>query len=912
MPVRTGRHVIAPLVFIVAAGFIAGAGPATASHGGAWHVLDRVSVSVVGGDANGASGASAISGDARFVAFISDARNLVSEPAERCCATNSNVFLRDRVANTTTQVDVDVNGDDPSRSAEGGDFGVDISNDGRYVVFASDDPNLTTDSDTNGTGDVFVRDVVSKTTRLVSVGLAGDAADGASLDPAISADGRFVVFVSHATDLVPEVIPGPSAKGRVYRRDLVEGETVLVNVGVGGTDPDSGGGGRADISGDGRYIVWHDSSTNLTSEEDGNGSQDIFLRDMQTGVTRRVSVAADGGTPDRESFWPVVSDDGRYVAFYSSASNLIPGGDSNNMEDVYLRDMLTGEMRRLSIGLGGAETDGGSAFPSMTPDGGLVFFYSWATNLIPGDGNGVADIFVWERSSDAIDRVAAADGSEPDGAPMTPRVSADGRNVSFHSGATNLVFGDGNQLSDVFVAFQEAPPPPPEADLAITKTDSPDPVVSGNNLTYTITVKNNGPGDATGVVLTDRLSPQGELFDVESPQGSCSGVAVVTCQLGALASGSEATVQIVATPAESGEIRNAVEVAANESDPDLSDNTAVAETQVEPAPFEELALRFAPILILDSEEAFRPISRAPYVGTADLRTRSWRTQDGGVDDATLPQEPRLLLSDLSQVPLDCAFSSYFDCYHFLDVESLDPSMGHGTLDYWTRQEELLADGSPITVYWHVHTDKSGEVPLTVQYWFFYLFNDLTDENLVGNRHEADWEQITVRFNRKTVPISFAYAAHNSTGQTRSRNDMIADGQLIAEHPIVYVARGSHASYFSIGEHTEAFKKKECVLGLLCKDSTDGQGDALADHRIEWICSGGEVRSTKEYMLRELKEPVFAEGDGDYGSGNFISGLLVQGAIATDPQRRAAWMDPVAFVENARDAVKGDRPGLPCP
>ena len=158
------------------------------------------------------------------------------------------------------------------------------------------------------------------------------------------------------------------------------------------------------ISSDGRYVAFESGASNLVAG-DTNGDSDIFVHDRTTGNTTRVSVDSAGAEADSESYSPSISGDGRYVAFYSYASNLV-AGDTNGQVDIFVHDRTTNTTTRVSVDSIGAEGDSESVFPSISSDGGYVAFYSRASNLVAGDTNGDSDIFVHERTTNTTTRVS--------------------------------------------------------------------------------------------------------------------------------------------------------------------------------------------------------------------------------------------------------------------------------------------------------------------------------------------------------------------------------------------------------------------------------------------------------------------------------------------------------------------------
>ena len=382
----------------------------------------------------------AISADGRYVVFRSFDTGLVSGDTNNV----RDVFLRDRETGTTELVSVS------SAGVQGNnDSGVSaapssaISADGRYVVFTSWASNLAP-GDTNVFWDVFVRDRVLGTTRLVSVATSGESGNGASLQPTISADGRYVAFASAATDLVP----GGSNAGEVFVRDLQAGTTELASVSSTGEEADRGA-GEPMISADGRYVAFASNADNLT-QLPTLGQDLVFVRDRQAAATKLVSLSTEGVVANNASGAPSISADGRFVAFRSTATNLWPV--SNGKRQVYVRDQQANTLDLVSQSNGGAISDDECYLPAVSADGRLVVFQSRGSNLVPGDTNGVDDTFLRDLEAGTTDRVDVAhDGAQANNGGVDPAISADGRYVAFSSTSSNLVPGDTNAVEDVFV-----------------------------------------------------------------------------------------------------------------------------------------------------------------------------------------------------------------------------------------------------------------------------------------------------------------------------------------------------------------------------------------------------------------------------------------------------------------------------
>lgn len=350
---------------------------------------ERVSVDSDGVQGNASSLYPAISADGRFVSFASIANNLV--PGD----TNSftEVFVHDRTLGRTERVAVS------SAGVQGNGYSFDsaLSADGRFVAFSSLANNLVP-GDTNGFYDIFVRDRATGTTERVSVDSNGGEANGYSYTPTISADGRFVAFYSLADTLVSGDTNDVSD---VFVHDRATGATERVSVNTDGSETFGLYGSRyADISADGRFVVFASDATDLIAD-DTDDVEDIFVHDLVTGTTDRVSVDASN---------PVISGDGRYVAFESFSDNLVPGG--NNYElDVFVHDREAGTTEQVSVDTCGIQGDDRSDQPAISADGLVVAFTSEATNLVADDTNGVSDVFV--RTRDVTASPPPGDTSEP-------------------------------------------------------------------------------------------------------------------------------------------------------------------------------------------------------------------------------------------------------------------------------------------------------------------------------------------------------------------------------------------------------------------------------------------------------------------------------------------------------------------
>jgi uncharacterized repeat protein (TIGR01451 family) len=566
---------------------------------------ELVSVTADGTRAIGLAGGGTFSPDGTLVVF----------------STYEQVYVRDLPARTTTLVSVATGG------VEGGDRTSRtpvISPDGTKVAFVSRATDLVP-TDTNGADDVFVRDLVAGTTTLVSARADGlDAGNGDSDQPSFSADGTELAFTSVADDLGPT--DGDAAPGEdVYVRDLVAGTTRLVSTNVAGTGSAGGGSSGAVFAPGGRHLAFMSSAGDL-APGGSNGEGDVWLHDLATGTNELVTVGAAGTGGDDFSSRPTFSPDGTALAFLSRAGNLGPP-DANGLVDVYVHDLPTGATELVSANAAGADGgDGPSEVFVFSPDGTRIAFQTQASDLGPTDTNADAicpvygvgviprvpcpDVYLRDLTTGTTTLVSArSDGLDsgnhqsgypvfsPDGTriafssrasdlgpsakhvcdvsiPFGPRELApcedvyvrdlttgttslvttevggtgsgnrssgpsrfdptDGRRLLFGSGATNLSPLDDDIGQDVYLATLR------QADLSV---DADGPARSGDVVTYRAEVTNHGPDPATdarlGVALPPGATPEpGTGGDGCAP--APEGPPVVECELGTLAPGTSA------------------------------------------------------------------------------------------------------------------------------------------------------------------------------------------------------------------------------------------------------------------------------------------------------------------------------------------------------------------------------------
>lgn len=402
-------------------------------------VTERISVDSLGVQANAASEVGEPSGDARFVAFQSNATNLVAVDTNG----SSDVFLRDRMTSATFRVSRTIGGQESSFPAGGPA----ISEDGSTIAYYS---RLAEDDDDH----VFVFGRLTSALSLASVNGAGDPGNRSSAYPSVSADGQVVVFSSTANNLTAV---DRNNRVDVFLRDLQAGTTQITSLAdaagpfssVGQFDADLESRCGNVLSGDGRFVVFASYSANLVVGDD-NQVSDVFLHDRTNGETTLVSVSALGALGNAGSRCPSISRDGRFVAFLSQSTNLVPG--VSVFEHVFVKDVLEGDIQVASDRADGGAAMGSAVYASISGAGGHVVFQSDAANLVPGDSGGYHDVFVRNLATGTVVRAShATGGGSPSAFSAGPAISADGRWVVYFSAADDIVSGDVNERTDVFL-----------------------------------------------------------------------------------------------------------------------------------------------------------------------------------------------------------------------------------------------------------------------------------------------------------------------------------------------------------------------------------------------------------------------------------------------------------------------------
>ena len=467
-----------------------------------------ISQSSSGVQANDFSSDPSLSFDGRYTVFTSFATNLVPNDNNNA----SDVFRRDNTDGTVIRVSVSSAGVEGNAGSSSTVFSV--SADGNLIVFRSFADNLVA-GDNNNFGDIFVRDVNAGTTERVSLNTAGDEANSFSSAPSISPNGNRVAFSSNATNLSPDDL---NTVNDIFLRDLSTDTTLLVTIPFSGSGLSVGG--LAGLSSDGRYVAFIGPAVGLAPGGSG-GFSHVYVRDMQAPFSEKINLDINGNQANQSSNGPVaISPDGSEVT-YASGASLQVAGDTNGTHDVFIADVATKLSERVSIDSNGVEANGFSTSPAMSADGRYVAFQSDATSLVT-DNNGVRDVFVHDRVTGTTTRVSEdKDGVEANGqSAFDQSMSGDGRYVAFRTDASNLVSNDNNGVADIIIRAH------PELSISSVIPDNwpigatTSVTFTGSNFLPGTTVGIQGLGVGNNVQV---LNENTITFDVTVPVGEPSG-----------------------------------------------------------------------------------------------------------------------------------------------------------------------------------------------------------------------------------------------------------------------------------------------------------------------------------------------------------------------------------------------------
>ena len=493
-------------------------------------------------------------------------------------------------AGTTTRVNVMDDGTEADIGTRPYSDAISVSTDGRYVVF--DSTAALVPDDFNNQPDVYLYDRLKR--RIERVSVASDGSEAMGFMPSISADGRYVAFVSISNVLDPDLIGQGvfvrdlktgitswisqgtslntrtyiSADGRyvtwlsdfssycsaanfVHVHDRKTHKTVCGNLAGDGTGAD-GWSDNQSISADGRYLLFRSCSTNLTAD-DLSGYAGFFLRDLKSGKTRLVSGSAEvcsGYSAYVKS--AQLSADGRYAAISTKhAMGLDPTGGTFQ---VNVMNLVSGAVERVSVDNAGVQGDRGSYTPSISADGRYVVFASDARNFDSGDTNGLSDLYVHDRVSHRTRRVPGYKGAEPNGTPYSvPWLSGDGRYVAFNSNAENMVPNDLNVSPDSFLVDRLLARKT-VSDIAVSFASGPTTAMVGDLLTYQIDIAATGAAGKFAqlqVLLPSNLA----LVSASMAQGKCGKGNLVVCRPGNIPDGTSVRLTLEARAKSRGTVR---------------------------------------------------------------------------------------------------------------------------------------------------------------------------------------------------------------------------------------------------------------------------------------------------------------------------------------------------------------------
>lgn len=428
--------------------------------------ITHISTALDGSDGNGMAVFPSISPNGRYVAYVSDSSNLVAGDNN----SQHDVFMYDRITCLTVRISVTSGGNEGNGGARL--TFPSLSSDGHYVAFVSEASNLV-EGDSNRKADVFVHDLQSGQTLLVSRASDGTQGNGEAVHALISGDGRYVMFDSFATNLVSGDV---NNKPDVFLRDLQSGETRRISSASNGDESNGDSSlGKDMISADGQTLLLASNATNLAAN-DLNLHYDVFLHDLQSGQTGLAALAPGGAQVNPNIEDGAISDSGQMIAFASTASNLV-SGDNNNQRDIFVLERQTGQISRVSVSSLLAESNGKSYSTDLSANGRYVTFLSAASNLVADDSNTKADAFLHDLQTGETTRISTGNGFQAEEDIETIDLAGSSNFAVFMTRAGNLVNGDNNQTYDVFLV---------KVPISLTPTDPPDAAPERNYYTTAI------------------------------------------------------------------------------------------------------------------------------------------------------------------------------------------------------------------------------------------------------------------------------------------------------------------------------------------------------------------------------------------------------------------------------------------
>ncbi len=476
-------------------------GPLIDSHG----TLILASSDANGGKGNGRSDEASLSADGQFVAFYSLASNLVPDDTNK----QYDVFVKNLQTGEIVRASTDVDGDQGNGHSNYGSTNPSLSADGRYAAFHSWFFNLVA-GDTNDAYDIFIKDLQTGDIVRASTSATGGQANDGSGHPSLSADGRYVAFGSSGSNFGSDT----NHWSDIYVKDLLTGKITRASTDSFGRQA-NGNSQSPTISADGRYVAFLSLASNLVPGDTngGFGQFDVFVKDLQTGKILRASTDANGNEGNNTSdsvFGLSLSADGRYVAFLSYASNLVPN-DTNGTADVFVKDLQTGAIVCASADADDNQGNSYSYAPSLSADGRYVAFHSLASNLVPGDTDDTFDVFVKDLQSGEIVRVSTSSAGNHIGkGAFEASLSADGSTVAFGSAGNIFVktvgsavsgTGEDDQITDSFAADTIAG----WAGNDLIEGKAGDDIISGNDGNDTVHA-GDGADQVTGHLGADSLN----------------------------------------------------------------------------------------------------------------------------------------------------------------------------------------------------------------------------------------------------------------------------------------------------------------------------------------------------------------------------------------------------------------------